>query len=324
MPNESVACTLPAFELPRVAKVEERTLPRHVADARSPWPRRILVASDGSPASDAAIAAAKVLAERSRASVEMTAVYSPRIPLPDCPERRGFEQCEGPERGEAATLLRTIRRQRRRSAPEIRAWPLHLEVGDPGAVITRLAKDSAAELVVLGIGELNPAERRYAGHTASCVARYLQTPLFAAAPGCEAPVRCVVALPDGRVHAPTLRAAVACLPPISTIWIAVPSRSSAAAPNGVQSESARELVERACGPELADKIDSLKLERVDLAGEIVAGVLKLVGDVGAQLIAVPNRGDPGPVRAFLENLAEPLLLAARCSVLVVPDAPVAA
>lgn len=319
MPNETLACPLPDYALPRAAEVDSRTLPRPAGDARAMWPRRILVASDASAASDAAILAARVLAERSGASVEMAAVYSPRIPLPASPERRGFEQCETPERSEAAALLRSVRKQRRRSVPERRDWPLRLGVGDAGTMIVRLANAAASDLVVLGIGELDPADRRYAGHTAACVARYLETALFAAAPGCEVPVRCVVALPEGRTHAPTLRAAVGCLPSGSHLWIVVPSESSTQAPDRVQSESAHELVANACGPDLAGQVDALDLVRVDVAGEMLAGVLRVIDDVKAQLIAVPNRGDPGAVRAFLENLAEPLLLATRCSVLIVPD-----
>ena len=292
--------------------------PRLVEPGRL-WPRRILVASDASSASDAAIAAARILAARSGASVEMTAVYSPRVPLPASPERRGFEQCEAPERSDAAALLRAVRAQRRRYLPQLRDWPLRLEVGDPGSVIVRLVGRASSDIVVLGIGELDPADRRYAGHTASCVARYLETPLFAAAPGCEAPERCVVALSDGRVHAPTLRTAVACLPPGAHLWIAAPKSLPVPAPNGIGAQSAHELVAGACGPELATQVAALEVERVEVEGDMLSAVLRLVDEVHAQLIAVPNRGDPGPVRTFLANLAEPLLLAARCSVLVVPD-----
>ena len=317
MSKEKLACLWPAYALPRA--VDMPTFPRRTLHAQPIWPRRLLVASDASAASDAAITAARILAERCGASVEMAVVYSPRIPLPASPERRGFEQCETPERSEAAALLRAVRKQRRRSVPEQSDWPLHLGVGDAGTMIVRLANATASDLVVLGIGELDPSERTYAGHTAACVARYLETPLFAVAPGCEAPVRCVVALPDGRTHAPTIRAAVGCLPRGAHIWIVVPDRSPTKAGDLVQSRSAHELVASACGPELASHVDALDLARVDVAGDLLAGILRVVDDVNGQLIAVPNRGNPGAVRAFLENLAEPLLLATRCSVLVVPD-----
>jgi nucleotide-binding universal stress UspA family protein len=87
----------------------------------------------------------------------------------------------------------------------------------------------------------------------------------------------------------------------------------------VQSGSARELVAHACGPELANELDTFEVAYVELLGDVLSAVLRLADDVGAQLIAVPNHGDPGSIRAFLPNLAEPLLVAARCSVLVVPD-----
>jgi nucleotide-binding universal stress UspA family protein len=319
MSIETLACPLPEYALPRAPQVATRTLPRGRTDNGLSWPRCILVASDGSPSSDAAIVAARFLAERCSASVEMAAVYSPRIPLPPSAGRHGFKQCEAPERGEAATLLRAVHNQRRRLLLAPRDWPLRLEVGDPGGALVHMAKEASADLVVLGIGAPNPVDRRYAAHTASCVARYLQSPLCAVAPQCEAPVRCVVALPDGRAHAPTLGAAVAILPVGARIWIASPDGSFPAAQDDARPESARELVARAGGPELASRLDTPEVERVGIVGDMLSGVLRVADDVEAQLIAIPNHGDPGSIRAFLPNLAEPLLAAARCSVLVVPD-----
>lgn len=319
MPIKTLACPLPDYELPRATEAAAGTLPRLPTDPCLSWPRRILLASDGLAASDAAIVAAQVLAGRSGAPVEMVAVYSPRIPFPASPGRPGFEQCEAPERRAATTLLLSVRKQRRRMALEPRDWPLRLEVGDLGAAIVRVAKEVSADLVVLGVGKPNPVHRRHAGHTPACVARYLQTPLYAVAPSCEAPTRCVVALPEGRAHAPTIEAAIDILPAGAHLWIASPDGSFPAAQNGVKSESARELVARVCGPGLASRLDTLEVERVDIVGDMLSGVLRLADDVAAQLIAIPNHGDPGPVRAFLPNLAEPLLLGARCSVLVVPD-----
>src|SRR5690349_17137662 len=162
MSIETLACPVPEYELPRAPQVG--TLPRGRTNDGLSWPRSILVASDGSPSSDAALVAARVLAERCGASVEMAAVYSPRIPLPPSSGRHGFEQCEAPERGEAATLLRAVRNQRRRLLLAPSAWPLRLEVGDPGGALVRIAKEASADLVVLGIGAPNPVDRRFTGH----------------------------------------------------------------------------------------------------------------------------------------------------------------
>lgn len=109
-------------------------------------------------------------------------------------------------------------------------------------------------------------------------------------------------LPDGRVHMATIRAARTCVGPNGKVWLAVPERTS-------------------IGNDLADVPAGFDLERVEIDGDMLSGILNLAGDVHADMIAVPNRGEPGAVRAFLPNIAEPLLLAAECSVLIVPDGP---
>jgi nucleotide-binding universal stress UspA family protein len=103
------------------------------------------------------------------------------------------------------------------------------------------------------------------------------------------------------------------------MWLALPDNAATPALAGGESATAREVVMGACGAELADEIDAIEIEHVRLSGDMLVGVLRLANDVDAQLIAIPNRGDPGTVRVFLPNLAEPVLLGARCSVLVVPD-----
>ena len=99
------------------------------------------------------------------------------------------------------------------------------------------------------------------------------------------------------------------------------NRASAPNPELVEYGSAREIALGARARNApADERDRRTFTRVDIAGDMLAGVLRLAEEVGAELVAVPNRGEPGQVRVFLPNLAEPLLVAAPCSVLVVPDA----
>ncbi len=260
----------------------------------SAWPRSILVATDGSSGAEPAVIAARALAERHVASVAMVAVYAPGIPMPSSPTRRGFEQCEPCDRHEAAALLRAVRRQRRR-AQFRRDWPLHLEVGDPGTVIVRLASETPVDLVMLGIGSVDPANRRSGGRTTLRAAQYVVAPLYAVVAGCEAPRRAVVAFPDGRVDEPTLRAAAACVAPGGRLWI----------------------VTRSSGDALPH-INGLTVERVDVDGDMLDGVLRVATAQTAHLVAVPAHGDPGPVRAFIPSLADALLRSARCSVLAVP------
>ena len=67
------------------------------------------------------------------------------------------------------------------------------------------------------------------------------------------------------------------------------------------------------------RLDEIDIVRLGMPGDAVDNTLHVAAETGAHLIAVPNFGDPGPVRAFLPNQVDALLSAAQCSVLVVPD-----
>ena len=285
--------------LPRRFGLENRLFPRYAPPRRS-WPRRILVGTDGTSSAVPAIEAARAIADRSGTPVEMETVYRPRVPLPASGTHRGIDECERYERAPALTLLQRVRRQRRELAQHAHGGPLRFEIGDPAAVIARTATESRCDLVVTGIGHFDPVAGRCTGRTVLRIARHLGAALLAAAPGCEAPGSAVLAFPDGRVHEPTIRAALQLLPPDAPVWIALPDQSSTAHPELIEARDPR-------------------FERVDISGDMLSGVLRLVRDTGAQLVATPNRGAPGQVRVFLPNIAEPLLVAAPCSVLVVPD-----
>lgn len=279
-----------------------------------------MLAIDGSPPAETAVRAARAFARRTGASVVIATVYTPEIPLPESPERHGIERCQPSHRQEVAELIREVRAQLASvltEAGHLRDWPLHLEIGDPGPMIVSMARHTSADLIVLSIGAREPSDRLSGTRTAAIVARYATVPLYASAAGCEVAARCVAAFPDGRPHAPTIHAALASLLLGGRLWVAMPATTD----DGVSidtSESARNLVARACGPECMAYLDAVEVERVILPGEPLTAVTALAQQVDAQLIAIPNHGDPGPVRAFLPNLVEPLLLASRCSLLVVP------
>src|SRR3569833_2082722 len=199
----------------------DHTLPRHeqhpalaATAADSPWPRRILVAIDGTIATDPAIRAALFFARHSGSAEDVAAIYAPRIPVPHTPERRGIDACERNDRVDAAHLIASVRSRYRDLVPdraERAGWQFHLEVGDPGGTRVRLAGETRPDLVIVGLGQREPLDGRSGGRTAVCASRYLTAALFAAASDDEVPARLVVALPDGKLHAPTLRAALACV-----------------------------------------------------------------------------------------------------------------
>lgn len=257
----------------------EQRLESYSHEHSAPWPKHILVCSDGSPTSEPALLTARWVSERSGARVDIVTVHVPEIAVPAMRGRGGLSQCEAPERGRAAALLRNVRLQRRAIAREPRNWMLHAEVGNPVAVIPHLASELDADLIVVGIGAAEPARRAAGLRTPAFIARESPIPVLAAYSGCEAPMRCVLASPYGCAHASSVRRSLARIAPDARVW-AVTS---------------------------------------PLSADAASDMLRLAGDVQAQLIAVCIHGSPGAVRSFLPNVAESVLVSARCSVLVVPD-----
>ena len=289
------------------------------------WPRCILVAIDGTAATDPALRAAHVLASRTACNVDVAAMYAPRIPVPQMPNRRGIDACERWDRVDATHLITTVRARYRELIPDRRdraEWQLHLEVGNPGATLVRVAAEIQPDLVIAGIAQREVRDQAFAGQTAICAARYLAIPLLAAASDGEAPSRAIVAFPDGKLHAPTLRAVLATVARPAELWLAFPERHAGGDPAfapDADSDAMAAAVRALCGGDIAATLGDVRLHRVAVDGDMLNATLRLGAERSAQLIAIPNHGDPGPVRSFLPNLAEPLLLGARCSVLVVPD-----
>ncbi len=289
---------------------------------RLPWPRRILVGSGGSATAEPAIAIALALARRAGAAVELLAVFAPRIPTP---ARATPSKCEAPDRLQAAAMLKRVRAQRDaivRSGP---TWPMRFETGDPRHVIVRVAHERGADLVVIGIGRADPTQRRDGDITAAVIADHLDVPVYAAMPGYgELPARVVVLLPDGRMHAPTLRAALECAAPRAHLVVvrplasAVPDRIDHRPHADVESES----VALGAAESLLTDVAVESVESVELEGDVVSAAVAFARDRHVQLIAVPMRGASGSVRSLLPHHAAPLLLTSTCSVLVVPDPPV--
>jgi nucleotide-binding universal stress UspA family protein len=311
-------CLLPDHTLPR----EEHHAALAAGSPQSSWPRRILVAIDGSAETDPAIRAARFFTRHTDCAVDVAAIFAPRIPVPALSNRRGIDACEHSDRRDAAHLISTIRARCQDLVPDRAdraAWKFHLEVGDPGTTLVHLAAEIQADLVIVGIAQREPLDVRSGGRTTVCAARYLTAPLFAAAVDDETPSRVVVALPNGKLHAPTLRAALASVSRPAKLWLAFPERQPALAPDLNDSDAIAAALRALLGAEIGTALDDLCVERIEVAGDMLDGVLRLADELYAQLIAIPNHGDPGPVRTFLPNLAEPLLVGARCSVLVVPD-----
>lgn len=285
------------------------------------WPTRIMACADGSPSAGDALAVGNALAARSNADVELVSIFAPRIPVPNAIDKRGAARCEKRDRNAAAELVRSVRNQERRRFDGHAKWPVHLEVGNPVNVIIDRASSSRADLIVLGIGDPNLRVRHCGAATPANLCNYIEVPMLAAARLETALPREAILFVDRESPDPrTVRAALGCLENAARLWVLIHGgdtlRNGA---RGVRRDKATisrvlDLVRR----EASTVSKAIIVRAAYRTGDAVDALLSLASEVAADLIVTPVNGVAGPVRSFVPNIADRLLLAARCSVLVVP------
>jgi nucleotide-binding universal stress UspA family protein len=185
----------------------------------------------------------------------------------------------------------------------------------PLPVQSPLARNLGADLVVLGIGAREPSDRpSYAGRRSAGLPEYLGVPVLAVASGCEVMTQAVVAFPDGRIRHRVICSALACMPLGSQLSIVLPKR---AVNDGEELETFDLGGIGARSPRAAEALQAIQIRRVDMTGGRCTAILELAETLGVELIAVSEPRASDVDRG--EDVAEWLLLSARCSVLVVPD-----
>jgi len=320
---------------PAIGVIKEiQTLPRPIGFERSlprldcfhtRWPKRILVSADESASAGDALAMANALGTRSSADVELLSVFAPRIPMPNAIGERGAARCESPDRRAAAELLRSVRSEERRRFGGRAKWPVRLEVGHPAHVILDRAKNSGAELIVLGIGHSDTGIRQRGNGTPATICNYTDIPVLAAAQMRTALAQVGILFVDRETpHRRAVRAALQCLEDAAFLWVLIHAGdhkvdgSSGVRLNKATISRVLEIVRT----EAAAISKGIVVRAVCRTGDAVDELLSLAGEVSADIIVTSVHGAAGAVRSFIPNIADRLLLTAPCSVLVVPEEPV--
>jgi nucleotide-binding universal stress UspA family protein len=142
----------------------------------------LLVATDASPGSDAALRAARAIAQKTGQSIRLLAVYPP-IPtvaaevavagVSEADERRSLEIAidDQMERLGIASGWRLGDSQ----------WSLDITLGDPAATIASAAARLGAELIIMGLGGHDLVDRIFGEELVVKVLRLGQTPVLAVA-----------------------------------------------------------------------------------------------------------------------------------------------
>ena len=134
----------------------------------------LLVATDGTPQSDAAVALAHLLPLGEKGGVKVLTVVD-RAPIPWGAERSVVTQVY--ERGLRAEAQQMAQAQLDRLGNS--DWTVEVRSGDPATTIATVANESGARMIVVGLGGHGPAARFFGNETALRLMRTSQVPVLA-------------------------------------------------------------------------------------------------------------------------------------------------
>lgn len=276
-----------------------------------------LVATDGAERSEVALRAAREIAARKDATVQVLTVLdplpivTPEIQLPITPEMEAQRRDD---------RLAAVRAQIARAADA--AWPLQIEEGQPMATIADFARNMRARLIIVGLGRHGMMERLFGDETALQLLRLADAPVLAVATSFEPPPRHIVAAIDfspSSIRA--LRVAVELADPYATIdlvhvvtrdmstavWEQWQKTYSASVLKAFEDVRAEVRIPKTCA-----------VETFLVRGDPSREVLTFADRVNADLICTGSHGHGFFSRMLLGSVATRILRGAHCSVLGVP------
>lgn len=285
--------------------------------------RRILVATSGSPTADGALRVAHALAGRSGAAVELLTVFTPEIP-PVREVRGGRTRVESADRPEIARLLARVRAQRRHVLGPHSRWPVRVEVGFPPVTIAQAANELRADLVVLGIGRAEPAERQRGDETALRLAYMTDVPVLVVPGGQhELPRRAVVEAETVNAGVRGARLALGLMREPGTLCL-VRARGESVLrpptfsrqPAAVDDERVFERITRRLEP-----LPHGPIQQLSVSGERIDQLLELMSFPAGDLLVVPLHGRSFAERSVMEYTVSRLLRNCCASMLLLPLQP---
>lgn len=281
----------------------------------------IIVATDGRPPSDAALIMGRVLCDDPKA-VRTVTVLRPVPVFPDSPGSVNAD-IDASRRAEA---------KHRVEAQIKRVWPYDADVelhdGDPALVMSRVARDTNASLIVAGIGRHNVADRLFGSETVLRLIRVVDRPVLAVASPARTRPRRIVAATDfseTSTSAAQLALDLAGWGAVAYLTHVAPRDTSAYATEGM-----RDAYQHAARQALARLRDKLRIpecavvETVQIQGDPATELLAFADSVDADLIATGSHGHGVIMRMLIGSVATKLVRLATCSVLTVPHGAVGA
>jgi nucleotide-binding universal stress UspA family protein len=303
--------------LPRARTVG--TFERNLTAARPP----LLVATDASAPSDAALIAAREIASRTRQPVRVLSVHapvpmvSPEVQLASAPDM---------EADARMALESQVREQIERLGVDAR-WPLEIVTGSPATTIANTAARIGASLVVMGLGGHGIFDRILGDEMVLQVLRLGTTPVLAVPPSFSGlPLRVLAGLDFSASSVRALTLGAELIRPRGKLTLAHVvtknvdpldwSMSDAGYSGAVGRAMDRVIAEVGFGAVAT-------VERKVLSGDPAKELLRLIEETHPDLVIAGSHGHNFLSRLLLGSVSTRLVRDANCSVLVAPpdDAP---
>ena len=281
----------------------------------------ILVATDGTPAAEAAFRTATLIAAKLSASVRVMVVVEP-LPVVAPESSTVMEPLVASPEMLNAVRDRVIS-QFGGLAPEGLDWRVEVEYGRPSDEIAKKARACIAQLVVIGLVHHRVVDRILDGDTAVEVVRQSLVPVMLASADSNAlPKRAVFAVDFSPQSIEAARAGLRLLADEPTVYLAhVRPMLTVFDDMGMWEEE----YETVAATELRKFTEALnapagiQVEHVILSGRPAAALLELAEKENADLIVCGTRGAGLVQRLLLGSVATRLMRHSTRSLLIVPD-----
>jgi nucleotide-binding universal stress UspA family protein len=284
----------------------------------------VLVATDGTEASDAALRVADGIARDHGLFVHAISVLEPLSSI--------FAPVDGlmvalpPTVSDATRMdvrLTTVRERVRKTVRPGDAWGIQVRIGPIAATLVAVAREMDASLIVLGLGKHRPVDRLLGDEIAAQVVRRASIPVLVVPSNATVPLRrAVVGIDFSRASIRAARAAVSLTTPPGHVWLAhvkppleIPSEAYEGAlviyTQGVLS-TFKKIEER------LEAVELLEVRPVVLEGRVADELLAFGASHHADLLVTGAHGRTLVERLLIGSVTTKVLRAAQCAVLVIP------
>jgi len=281
-------------------------------------PSTILVATDGREQSDGAIRAGALFAENGDAW-HIVSVVPPLPPVSAELDLHISTEVRDASRDERR---RVVQEQLRRVMSQASKVDVDVRSGDPADIVSRVATESGAKLIVTGLGRHRLVDRLLADETTLHIIRSAQAPVLAVPPEfSRAPQTAIVGVDFSETSMHAAQLALQMVRGAATVYLAnVAPREDvlSLATNAGATYEARAMTKL---QQLADELEPPKfvhLQPVVRKGDSGTALLSYAADTQSELIAVGTRGLGLVSRLLVGSVATKVIRAATIAVLTVP------